>query len=177
MSNTTLTRVKQATQEFIKVLRFGKYDVKTADPCLPHGIDSKPVKEDLAVHSETMNNRETVILGYIKKFDNTQEGETRIYATDQDGIEVFDIYLKNDGTCELGGNVDNMVRYSKLAIAFNQLKSEFNALVSVFNAHVHTVQALPNPAPVYIPTITTATPGTPSTADISPAKIDEIKTK
>lgn len=173
----TLTRVKQATQEFIKVLRFGKYDVQTSDPCLPHGIDSKPVKEDLAVHSETSNNRETVILGYIKKFDNTQEGETRIYATDQNGIEVFDIYLKNNGTCEFGGNLDNMVRYSKLAIAFNQLKSELNAFVSVFNAHVHPIPLAQAIFPASIPpSSVTATSGVPSTADISPAKIDEIKT-
>lgn len=157
----TLTRVKQATSDFIKVLRYGKSDVQTAYNCLPHGIDSKPIKDKLAIHIKTSNNSESVIVGYIDKSATTNEGECRVYATNSNGVEVFSIYLKNDGTVEFGGNTDNLVRFSELKAGFDQLKSDFNT----FLTHVHGGAGTP-PAP----------PQLPSTASIDSAKIDEIKT-
>jgi len=49
-------------------------------------------------------------------------GEFRTYSTDKDGVEKFYTWLKNDGTYEVGGNDDFLVRYNELAAGFNQLK-------------------------------------------------------
>lgn len=157
----TLTKVKQATSTFIKVLRFGLNDVQTSLPILPHGIDSKPVSGQTGIHAKTTNRSDSIFLGVVYKSSVTSEGETRIFATDSDGTEVFDILLKNDGTCEFGGNSDYMVRFNELKTGFDQLRSDFNS----FLIHVHGVAGTP-PVP----------PATPSIASIDGAKIDSIKT-
>lgn len=69
-----------------------------------------------------------------------------------------------DGTiAELMGNADFAVRYSELETAFNQLKSDFDN-------HTHLVPGVTSGS-----FSATATAPTNSTADISGAKIDEIK--
>lgn len=166
----TLSRVKQATNEFVKILRFGKSDVQTSEQYSPSGFDSKPVNDQLAVQATTTDKSETIILGYKISGSLTNEGETRLFSTDSDGVEVFSILLKNDGTCEFGGDTDNMVRFSKLEEAYNQLKSDFDDFINqVYNLHMHPTAAVGSPSP---PTLT----GVNSTGDISDAKINEIKT-
>ena len=84
--------------------------------------------------------------------------------------------MKDDSTMEIGGSSDNMVRYSELQSAYNQLKSDFDNLVNSYNTHIHvttaTVGATAVPG-VLLPTTATETP---SSGDISGAKIEEIKT-
>jgi len=153
----SLTRVKEATSEFIKVLRYGKSDVQTADSVSPFGIDSKPVKDQIAVFCKTSDVAQSVILGYLNNSDKTEEGEFRIYATDSDGSEVFDILLKNDGTCEIGGSGDFLVKYNGLNLDFQAFILELNTkLAAAFSA------------------VGGSWPGI--TLDISNGKIDNIKT-
>jgi hypothetical protein len=129
----TLTRVQQTAEKFIKLLRFGKSDVQTSSLVSSWGIDSKPVKDTLAVHSETQERGETVCLGIIKEFSKTKEGETRIYCTDSTGAEKFEIYLRNDGKVEFNGSGNFLVKYNELKSGFDQLKSDFNGLVTLYN--------------------------------------------
>ena len=151
-----LSRVKAATSEFVKILRYGKNDVQTSEQYLPAGIDSKPVKEQVAAQSTTDDKGETIILGYHIESDKTEEGETRIFATDSSGVEVFDLLLKNDGTAEFGGNVDNLVRFLKLDQGLQAFITDLNTkLVTAFAS------------------VPVAWPGT--SLDISGAKIDEVK--
>lgn len=165
-----LSRVKSATKEFIKVLVYGRNDVRTADNVAPHGIDSKPVENDLAIYAKTNNSAQSVIMGYLKNFTKTKAGETRLFATDSDGAELFEIFMKLDGICYFGGESDFMVRYSELETAYNQLKDDHNSLVDAFNIHVHASNGvIATPVPNKIPAI-------PSSGDISGAKIDNIKT-
>lgn len=104
----------------------------------------------------------------------TSEGESIMYSV-SGGIIVARTHYKNDGDIEIesigggtvnirnGGNVeingvaDNMVRFSALETAFNQLKSDFNNHTQVVIAGV-------------------AQTPTASSADISGAKIDNVKT-
>jgi hypothetical protein len=65
------------------------------------------------------------------------------------------------GILELNGNADFAVRYNALETAFNQLQADFDA---------HTHLYSPGPG---TPTQTAATVA--STADITPAKVDEVK--
>jgi len=147
--------VNQANRRIIKIKGMGKSDIQTCEEASPFGVDSNPIKDMIAVYSKTGEMGSTVIVGYLNKNQLADVGENRLYSTDADGLEQNYIWLKNDGDIEIGGSSDNMVRFSVLEAAFNQFKQEFNA-------HVHPSNGAP-------PTI-------PSTADISGAKINEIKT-
>ena len=158
----TLTRVKQATSEFIKVLRYGKSDVQTSKPVLPFGIDSKPVKNLVGIHSDTSDIGETVLLGYIYESEKTNEGETRFYCTDVSGVEMFGILMKNDGTVEFNGNADNLVRFAAL-------KTGLDNIVTALNTELTKIQ-----------TAISSLGGTYAkqnvSLDIDSAKINEMKT-
>lgn len=172
------TNIDSLMRRVVKVLRFGKSDVQTALDVSSYGIDSHPIKDMIAVYSDTSEKGKTVIIGYINKNKLAEIGELRLFSTNSTGTEQFYTWLKNDGTMEIGGDGDNMVRYSELEIAFNQLKSDFNSLVTAYNTHVHPiVNAVPLATPPGIVTSSvTVTTGVPSAANIAPAKIDEIKT-
>ncbi len=158
----------------VKFLRMGKSDVQECLEVSPYGTDSNPVKDMVAIYTPTGENGKNAIIGYINKNRLAEIGENRIFSTDSDGVLSTYIWLKNDGTMEIGGDADFMVRYSVLETAFNDLQGTVNDLISAFNSHMHATAAtgppsIPTPIPSSIPAI-------PSTADISGAKIDEIKT-
>ena len=157
----TLSRVKEATAEFIKVLRYGKSDVQTIEPILPAGIDSKPLKGDLAVHSNTNDRSDSVCLGYIWKSELTEPGELRIFARGADGSEKLFLYFKKDKTCEFGGDADNLIRYKKLDDELQSFKSKINTELGKIQTGIIAGGGS------YTPTLTTI--------DISAAKISEIK--
>lgn len=176
-----LSRVKKATSEFVKILLYGKSDVRTAQPIFPFGFDSKPVNDLVALYSNTGADGEPVVVGYIYLSDITDIGESRIYSTDSNGNSVFDIILKNDGTCEIGSDADNMVRYRPLASAYNQLKSDHDDTVSKLNAVINLLKTwtfLPGDGGAALKTAAIATliDASNSTGDITGAKIDEVKT-
>lgn len=89
--------------------------------------------------------------------------------------KVGDRYIQIESDfIEVGGDTDFMVRYSELESAFNQLKSDFDDLVGDYNSHQHTYITPLHPSS---PGSTTGSQGgSTSSADISGAKIDEIKT-
>lgn len=155
------TEINNLSQRVSKFLRFGLKDVQTALQTAPYGVDSNPIKDMIAVYGATSEKGKPVIIGYINKNQLADVGEMRIFSTDANGVVKTFIFLQNDGIMEIGGDVDNMVRFSDLETGFNQLKSDFNA----FLVHVHGVAGTP-PVP----------PATPSTASIAASKIDEIKT-
>lgn len=158
-------------RRLVKFLRFGKSDVQTALQVAPYGIDSNPVKDMVAIYAPTQQKGETVVIGYINKNQLANVGEFRMFSTDENGTLKFAIYLKNDGTVEIGGNTKNMTRFQELESGFNELRSDFNAHVQKFNAHTH-----PGVQSGGAVTGATTTPSDPSAASIAGAKIDQIKT-
>lgn len=146
----------------LKVFEFG---AKTGDVVTAFGDDSSPIKDMIALYASTSETGDSVVIGYINKHQVSEPGEKRIFSLKENGDVSFSIHLKNNETCEIGGNTDNAVRYSVLETAFNELKSSFNAHITNYNAHQH---AAPNGASP--PTITS----TASSADISGSKIEEI---
>lgn len=153
----SITRVKQAISQFVKVLRYGENDVQTSGQFLPFGIDSKPIKDMLAAQSTTSNREDTIIFGYLIESEETEEGETRIYSADATGETKFYIKLLRDGTCEIGGDVDNLVRFEALDQALQTFITDLNTnLVSALGA------------------VGGSWPGT--SLDITGAKIEEVKT-
>lgn len=161
ITKTISTEYDNLRRRIVKVLRFGKTDARTAKEAAPYGTDSNPIKGMTAVYSQTSNKKDRVIIGYINKNGLAASGEHRTFSTDDDGVVKFFIWQKKDGTCEIGGNSDFMVR-------FNALKSGFDQLRQDFNTHVHTgVQTGGGSSGV---------PATPSSASIDNAKIEQIKT-
>lgn len=149
----------------IKFYFFGNIDVRSAFQATPFGIDSSPIKGMSAIYSDTATSGKTVIIGYINKNQLAADGETRLFSLDSTGALKAYLWIKANGTIEIGGSTKNMVRFQELESGFNALKTSLNNFITVFNAHVHSAHGTP-----------TATPGTSSTASIEDAKIDEIKT-
>ena len=164
---TTLSsKLNELSQRIIKVNSMGIGNTQTPLQANPHGLDSHPVKGMIAIYAPSQGMGETVIIGYLSRDQIAEIGETRVYSTDKDGVLKASIHLKNDETIEINGNSDNMVRFSELETAFNQLKTDFNA-----HSHITTATVGATPTPGVI-----APPTAPSSADISGAKIDKIKT-
>ena len=166
----SFSKVKESLIEngsrILKVVQFG---AKTADSVSSFGDDSHPLNNMVAIYASTSEVGDNIIIGYINKNQIAALGEKRIFSLKEDGSLSFAIHLKNDQTCEIGGNADFAVRYNKLETAFNNLKTDMNNFITVFNSHVH-ISASPGS-----PNAPTLTSGAASAADITPAKIAEIK--
>jgi hypothetical protein len=145
----------EETRRIIKTLVYGFDDIKTGYEAAPYGTDSNPIAGMVAIYAETSEKGNQVIVGYLNKNQLAGPGEHRIYSTDSDGNLKFSIWLKADGTCEIGGNTHHLTQ-------FEALKTGFDQLVSDFNAHVHASNGVP--------------PTTPSVASVNSAKIAELKT-
>ena len=169
----TIASKVQDAYRHIKVQVMGKNDVQTPVEASPYGMDSNPVKDLAAIYAPSTVSGEPVIIGYLLKDRLAEVGEVRLYATDASGALQNYIWLKANGDILVGGDADNLVRYSELETGFNQLKGDFNNFLTVFNAHTHPTPAGPSSAPT---PVTGVVPVEPSSADISGAKINEIKT-
>lgn len=163
----------------IKVLVTGRSDVQNAYESLPFGIDNSPPENIRAIYAETGEKGRNIILGYINQnqLNSLQEGETSFYSTSENGetIQSF-MTMRNDGTIEILGTGDFLVRFNELQTGFNQLRSDFNTLINLYNAHVHITTATVGATAVPGVISATVSTGTPSTASIDASKIDEIKT-
>lgn len=173
LSKIISTTIKKG-RLIIKILGLGNSDIKTAYNLLPFGIDSRATKGYRCIYSDTGINGEKILLGVICQNILTEIGETRIFSEDVNGNEVFSIHLKNDGTCEIGGNTDNLARYSILNDEINGLKTDFNNFVSAFNQHVHATAAVGTPSPPT--TVPSVIPVSNTDVDISGSKIDSLLT-
>lgn len=98
--------------------------------------------------------------------DDLETGEAIAYSIDSGAIQAFIKFLKT-GVLHINGDADFAVRFNELQTAFDQLKSDLNSFISVYNGHTQTVSGGVAAAP--------AAQGTPSTADITPAKVDTVK--
>jgi len=171
---TISTSIDSAKKRIVKFLRLGLHDVQTAFEAAPFGIDSNVPKDFIAIYAATGEKGSTIIIGYINKNQLSEVGETRIYSTSTDGKDLkFYVYCKNDGTAEIGGDVDNMVRYSKL-------KEEYDKTKEVLDIFLQTLQTPINEpgngAPSAFQAALLGALSGKATGDIASCKIDEIKT-
>lgn len=171
--DSTSSQDKQGRQ--VKFLRNGKSDVLEFPESSPWGIDSRVPAGTVAIYSDTALRGQGALLGYIfpQKLKDLGIGETRIFSTDDKGVLKFDVILRGDGTVEIGGSSDNLVRYSRLEIAYNELNDKFNAHIEKWNAFA-AAYVPGGPSAVGSPPAAVQSSG--STGDISGAKIEELKT-
>lgn len=156
------TTIDNLNMRLVKVFRLGLSDVQEPTESGPFGIDSNPVKDMIAVYAKTGEKGDTVIIGYLNKKQIAEIGETRIYSTDTNGNVQIAIHLKNDGTAEVGGTGDNLVRYKPV----EDLVSEINQFLN---------QQLPLIAAGITAGGGSYSPGV-ANFNISNAKIDELET-
>lgn len=148
-------------RRLIKAFVRSQRDVQTSYQVAPWGDDSKPVKNARVCHAATTA-EDTVILGVLNTDQKAATGERRIFATDEEGNTVVDIWLKNDGTIEMAGNGDNLVKFIPLSQAISAYNSALNAeLVKIQTAiaglgGAYAYQAL--------------------TVDLTGARVDNLKT-
>jgi hypothetical protein len=159
----TFSKVKSYVIEQTKrILKVQQYGTKTAKVSSSYGDDSQPLKDMTAIYAHTAVNSEPVIIGYINTQQIAREGEKRLFSQTFDGSIAFAIYLKNDGTCELGGNLDNAVR-------FNPLKTGIQTKDNLINIELGKISAA-------ITSLGGAYTVAPVSTNIDSAKIEEIKT-
>jgi hypothetical protein len=72
------------------------------------------------------------------------------------------------GDIFLNGNTDNAVAYTDLKTAFDNLKSELNAFITKYNTATYTISGVGT-------TGKTSAPATPATADMTGAKVNNVK--
>ena len=143
-------------------------DVQTVEHMTEAGEDTNPPKDSKVVVLSIGSAWKIAISCDDGIEPEVEEGEKKIYSLDGGTIQAY-IHLKKNGDIVLNGDSDNAVRYSKLEEAFNALRDDFNNFITTtFNLHMHPTAAL---GAASIPTLT----GSSSTADITPAKIDEIQ--
>ena len=156
----------------LKFLRYGRQDVQTSVEVMPFGVDSNPVKDMVAIYSETAQNGKTVIIGYINKNQVAEIGGFRTYSTDSYGNVTGYTYLRSNGDMELLGNTNFAVKYNELANVFDELQSDINTLKNLFATWV----PVPTDGGTALKTITATWSATPIIEDITTVKNDKIKT-
>lgn len=145
-------------QRILTVLQYG---AKTANECAPFGDDSCPVPNLTAIYAETSNAGDQVIMGYINLEQQAAPGEKRLYSLQADGSLSFYAWLRADGSMSLGGEDNNLVRYTALDAGLSAQDDKINAELTKIVAAI------------------TALGGTYAmeevNTDISESKINEIK--
>lgn len=146
----------------IKVLGLGSKDVQTVYNIAPFGVDSNPSKNYRGIWARTENAEDRILLGILFERVLSQAGELRLYAENSSGSEVFSLHLKNNGTAEIGGNVDNAVRFQKLDDGIKSMVSDLNTELGKIQSAITGLGGTYAKSDVAL--------------DISAAKINNIKT-
>lgn len=156
------TGFDKAKRRVVKFLRMGKRDVQTSVESGPFGVDSNPPANLRAIYADTGTKGDTVIIGYINLNQLAEVGENRLFSTDSDGNLIFEARMRNDGTFEIGGSVDNLVRFAKLDAEMQVLAGSINAELAKISIAIAGVGGAYAPGTI--------------TINIGAAKIDELKT-
>ena len=142
-----------------------------------HGLVSRPSGKTRGIRIR-IGNLAFVIASYTYGIEPPEnEGACKVYSTDASGTEKASHLLDSNGKHTFNNGEDFAVRYSKLETAFNKLKSDYNTFVStVYGTHTHVVSGAADPSSHVVTGTAAATTaqGTASTADITPAKVEEI---
>ena len=159
---TISTEFDDSKRRIVKFLRFGKGDVQTAPQASPFGSDTNPPANWRAVYGRTSSKGDTVIIGYFNIDLLAEVGENRQYSTDEEGNLAFETRMRPDGTFEIGGSVDNLIR-------FQQLDTEMQKLIVALQTELGLIATgIAAGGGSYVPGVLQL--------DISSAKIEELKT-
>lgn len=160
---------------YTKLLKSGKSDVQDVKTASLPGIDSVPLEDDRALYEMTDVSGENFVIGFLVKNRKAEPGEVRLFSLNDDAVEQIYMHLKKTGDIHFGGDTGNLTRYQELESAFNQLKDDHNTLAQKWDAFCASY--IPgSPSTVGAPPTLSASTVGQSTADITGAKIDKLKT-
>lgn len=161
---TTIAKIKGFFMEGkYRILKVFQYGAKTADECAPFGFDGNPPNEMDAIFLETAAGGEPVIIGYIQTQRLANQGEARLYALNENNNLSTYLWLRKDQTVEIGGNNENLVKFSKLQQELLNLQNKLNSEMTKIASGISTAGG------VYIPDAITI--------NIQSSKTDLIKIK
>lgn len=144
-------------------------DVHTVEYMASSGEDSNPPDGTKVLIIDAGRAYKIAIAADDNIEPSMQEGEKKLYSISGGTIAAFINFLQT-GTIEINGNNDFAVRFNELESGFNEFKTDFNQLVNDYTGHGHFgVQSGTSSTGV------ADTPGTETTADISAAKVEEVK--
>lgn len=156
----TKSSFKEGAYRILKVFQFG---AKTADECAPFGFDGNPPEEMDAIFAETSTGGEPVVIGYIQTQRLAEIGESRLYSLKPDGTLSTYIWLRKNEIIELGGNDENLVKFSKLEQKMLKLQTDINAELTKIATGISAAGGVYVPAQIQI--------------DIKDSKTEKIKIK
>jgi len=140
-------------------------DMRTVELIAQSGQDENPADECRVYVIDVINENNYMIAVAVSDdlASEVDPGEKEIYSTDSPATtKKARVKFNGDGVLDLNGNSD-------FAVRFNTLKTEFDKLKADYNSHTHAY--LPGPGS----SIPTATPLPQTVADITGAKVDEVK--
>jgi hypothetical protein len=148
-----------------RLLKVSGYGTATADQVAPFGDDSCPVQGMDAIYCETDTDEQPLIMGYVNTNCLAGEGEKRFFSIkkNEDGSysQAFYTWMKADGTYEIGGNTDNLIRYTALNEALQAQITKMEVQLGLIAAGIATAGGSYTPGDISL--------------DISTAKIAEVK--
>jgi len=166
-------------------IEFSEENVQSVELASICGIDYNPPDDAIGFCMDIYNAGKICIASSDEIEPSVDKGEIEVYSSDE-GTKKSRIYLLKDGSIqiisdfievisdliEINGNADYAVRFNELKTQFDELVQKFNALVDLYNAHTHFYN--PGPSPPAL-TVSPVFKATSSTADISGAKVEEVK--
>lgn len=143
-------------------------DIHTVEYMSPPGEDSNPPDGAKVLIIDVGRAYKIAIAADDNVSPSMAAGEKKLYSISDGAIAAFINFLTS-GIIEINGNNDFAVRYNELESGFNELKTDFNNFITtVYNTHSHATAPT---GPVSPPSAT----GSSSSADISAAKVEEVK--
>lgn len=133
-------------------------DIQSIQAMSRSGEDSNPPNGSTVTILNVSDSFKLIVASDDGIVPSMGQGEKKLYSVSGGAIAAFMNFLTT-GVIEINGNADNAVRFSNLETAFNQLKADYNL-------HVHALAG----------GVGVASPPSPTTtADMSSAKVDEVK--
>lgn len=164
ISKIVSTLIKDGIRE-LKILAYGGYDVRLVGECLPYGYDTNPIAKAKAFLTKVLGNGNDVVIGYRNKQAKAEPGESRLYATDEDGVVKFNIWLRADGSILIGDS-DNPAAYTKHFVQYEAFNTVLQNYLTTLNTNI--ASGISGAGGAYT---------TPPAPNFSTAKTDNVKTK
>lgn len=139
----------------------------TGEQVAPFGDDSVPLKGMDVIYAETESDEQAIITGCLNTNLMAGPGEKRMFAMklNPDGktySQVFYTWMKANGTFEIGGVVDNAVRYAALNTALQLQVTKLQTQLAAISIAIAAAGGVYTPGDISL--------------NITAAKINEIKT-
>jgi hypothetical protein len=135
-----------------RIVKVEQYGTKTADFCTSFGDDSVALPEMTALYVDTGMDGDKVVIGYINKgqLSKVQPGEKRIFSVKGDGSLSTEIYLRKDEKIEIGGNTDNLVKFTPLEAALMEQIQKINTELTAIALGITAAGGSYTPTPISV---------------------------